>query len=74
MFTMQDIICWNRAEILPEKSGEYLAITANGTLMVLPFSVRHSGWNLEDDDDSRDYEMQVRFWAELPELARQISY
>ena len=74
MLTMQDIICWNRAEDMPKKSGDYLVITQYGNLMVLSFSVRYSGWNLDDDFDDRDCEMQIQFWAELPELAHQISY
>lgn len=69
---MQEIILWNDATVeLPDKSGIYLVITANGRVTELVYSAVHKLWNADDYEDETalaEYAIPVLFWAYLPEL------
>ena len=56
------------ADRLPENSGRYLTINANGTLITtLPFSSKHQAFNAHDDDEDAEYVISISYWAEIPD-------
>lgn len=59
---------YDNAKLRPAKSGEYYAITNNGSHMVLNFSIVHQAWNVRDDKDlyDQDTEIKVACWAFEP--------
>lgn len=55
---------------LPEKSGEYLAITkSRGHYMVLPYSAKHKLFNSYDSSRGRELKSAIEctHWMPLPE-------
>lgn len=60
---------WNDTkELLPEKTGEYLAYTKCGDVTILGYSVRHKLFNCRDWRDDTDTAIEVTHWAEISEL------
>lgn len=54
------------AERLPEESGEYLAITANGVYCCLGYSTKHKAFNASDYIDNVA-EIACTHWMPLPQ-------
>lgn len=62
---------WISADFrLPDKNGDYLCITSNKTLLVLPFSKVHKAFNAYDSCTKHDLKMSipVTHWLPLPPL------
>ena len=58
------------SEELPQKSGEYIVVTASGTVGSIPYSAKHRRFNFFDSFDPQKTEYQdiypAVFWAETP--------
>lgn len=58
------------SEELPTKSGEVIAVTANGTIASVHYSAKHQRFNFYDSFDPESPEHQdvypAVFWAEIP--------
>lgn len=65
---MEIALNWHCTEVgdVPEKTGEYLVITATNYVGCLMYSTKHGKWNVKDSDESFEYEIQdVCWWTDI---------
>lgn len=73
MSTQTSKFIWHEvADILPDKSGDYLVSDGNA-MMVTSFCLNSGRWNVYDKESDQlliDFwdDTHILFWAELPEL------
>ena len=67
--TFTTAIEWHDAKTDPPKeSGEYLSVTANGTISEVHYSAMHNRFNFYDHNDPAEPNVyNTVFWAEVPE-------
>lgn len=60
---------------LPECSGDYICLTASGTITTVHFSCRHQKFNARDDNDDTSCAIPVNCWARLtPAIADVLDF
>lgn len=67
---------WTKCpDALPNKSGDYLALTIKGTAMVLPFSQKHTEWNYYDilPAPQGRAALEITHWMPIPALPKEAT-
>ena len=67
------ITVYDATEILPSRSGNYLARTVSSHWTELPYSERHKLFNVYDSDESLDNAIGVDFWTVMPKIEREVK-
>lgn len=61
---LREIELYDAKVTAPIKSGTYFVISDTGAQNLF-YSRRHGGWNMTDDQETREYELFVDYWANL---------
>lgn len=70
--TSVSLLFHNTKDVMPEKSGEYLCVSAYNTVAVLPYSLKHNAFNVFDIDDTERANrlmIDVTFWADISKVS-----
>ena len=61
------------SDALPDESGDYFALSENGTLTVCPFSRKHMAWNEYDALPLLPGNLTITHWLPIPALPKEVT-
>lgn len=67
------ITLYDAEEILPEESGNYLALVSTGYWAELSYSKKHKLFNVFDRDESLHTAIDVDYWTVIPKIERKVK-